>query len=133
MHGFASMFKHKTHRKELFYGINCMLEHIVCCPNMQLIRREKYFFNPTSSVFLLSALYYVKLVQTSIKWMMFGDEYLLCARSLFATPLAGEDEKLAKGARDDAQVGSRGASSLARQVLNADFPIAVAGIFQLVE
>ena len=110
-----------------------MLEHIVCCPNMQLIRREKYFFNPTSSVFLLSALYYVKLVQTSIKWMMFGDEYLLCARSLFATPLAGEDEKLAKGARDDAQVGSRGASSLARQVLNADFPIAVAGIFQLVE
>lgn len=52
MHGLASMSERKTRRKELICGINCMLERIVYCPNMQLIRREKYFFIPTSSVFL---------------------------------------------------------------------------------
>jgi hypothetical protein len=52
MHGFARMFERKTHRKELFCGIICMLGQQTMCSNMQIIRREKHFFIPTSSVFL---------------------------------------------------------------------------------
>src|SRR5690242_13001015 len=67
------------------------------------------------------------------KWIMLGDKCALCMHSLLAPPLAGKVEKLAEGARDDAQVSSRCASSLSRQVMNTDFPIGIASPFQLVE
>src|SRR6266516_5268909 len=65
--------------------------------------------------------------------MMFGNEYVLSIRSFLASPLADRDEKFAKGARDDARIGSRCSPTPARQVMNADFPVAVASPFQLVE
>lgn len=50
-----------------------------------------------------------------------------------ASPLTGKDEKFTKGERDDAYVRSRGASTLTRQVLNADFLKVVASPLQVVE
>src|SRR6266852_6104266 len=68
-----------------------------------------------------------------ILWTMFGDEQVPRLRLFLAPPLAGGDEKFAKGARDDARIGSRGAPSLAWQVVNADFPVGIASTFQPVE
>ena len=62
--------------------------------------------------------------------MMFGNEYVLSMRSFLAPPLANRDEKFANGARDSVDWLP---FSPARQVMNADFPVAVASPFQLVE
>lgn len=61
------MSERKTRRKDLCCGINCMLEHIVYYPNMQLIQREKYFFILTSSVFLAFDLA-LRKISLNFKW-----------------------------------------------------------------
>src|SRR5260370_34894761 len=65
--------------------------------------------------------------------MLLADEEALCMRFLFAPPLAGKDEQLTQGAADETRVGSGGAASPARQVMNADFPIGAGGTFHLVK
>ena len=65
--------------------------------------------------------------------MIFRDEYVPCVHVLLAPPLASRDEQFTKGTRNDAWIGSRCAPSPARQVMDADFPVGVAGTFQLVE
>jgi hypothetical protein len=64
---------------------------------------------------------------------MLGDECALCLHSLLAPPHASKVEERAEGARDDAQVSSRCASSLSLQVMNTDFPVGIADSLQLVE
>src|SRR2546421_9469774 len=65
--------------------------------------------------------------------MILGDEHAQRMNVLLAPPLVCVDEKLTKGAGNDAQVGSRCAPLPARQVMNADFPVGAASTFQLVE
>ena len=65
--------------------------------------------------------------------MLLRDGFLPGVCSFLAPPLAGIDEKFAKGACNYARAGPCGASSPARQVVNAHFPVGVASMFQLVK
>src|SRR5215467_4572959 len=80
--------------------------------------------------------YYLALlffIMPHLQWMILRGEVLPCIPPLLAPPLTSRDEQFTKGAHNHARVGSRGASSPARQVVNADLPIGAAGAFQPVE
>ena len=56
------MSERKTRRKDLFCAINCMLEHSVYYPNIQLIQRENISSFSQVRFSLLLTLHYETLV-----------------------------------------------------------------------